>query len=122
MDRNSAIGLTLIAVLLLGYFYWVSSQQPEQPPVQTATTQQSTPKVDSLNKATTVDSATVQQLGDLGSFATGEKAITNLETEDIKIAFSSQGGVIEELELKKYKTYSQEALKLVHPSSSKFKL
>ncbi len=24
MDRNSAIGLTLIAVLLLGYFYWFS--------------------------------------------------------------------------------------------------
>jgi YidC/Oxa1 family membrane protein insertase len=121
MDRNSAIGLTLIAVLLLGYFYWVSTQQPEQPVVQPATTQQTTPTVDSLKKSTVIDSAFVQQLGNLGSFATGEKNITNLETEDIKVAFSNQG-VIEELELKKYKTYSQKALKLVHPSSSQFKL
>ena len=35
MDRNSAIGLTLIALLLLGYFYWFSPPpQPEgQKPV-----------------------------------------------------------------------------------------
>jgi uncharacterized membrane protein YukC len=24
MDRNSAIGLTIIAVLLMAYFYWVA--------------------------------------------------------------------------------------------------
>lgn len=121
MDRNSAIGLTLIAVLLLGYFYWVSSQQPEQLPVQSATTQQTAPAVDSLNKITTTDTAVVRQLGDLGSFATGEKTITRFETEDIKIAFSNQG-VIDELELKHYKTYSQEPLKLVDPTSGKFNL
>ena len=44
MDRNSAIGLTLIAVMLLGYFYYVSSQQPETPATtQTPKTEQTQP-------------------------------------------------------------------------------
>lgn len=123
MDRNSAIGLTLCAVLLLGYFYWVSSQQPEETATPPATTQQAAaPAVDSLKKTTPPDSTVVKQLGDLGSFATGDESITNLETDDIKVAFSSKGGVIQELELKKYKTYTQQALKLIQPSATTFKL
>ena len=47
---------------------------------------------------------------------------TKIETEDLIITFSNQGGIIKELELKKFKTYQQEPLKLITPTSNEFNL
>src|SRR5688572_30133233 len=123
MDRNSAIGLTLIAVLLLAYFYWFSPQ-PQEPASQTANTETPAPSVDSANHQAPIanDSLLAATYGDLSSVATGSEALTTVETEDLRIVFSNKGGIIRELELKKYKTYSQQPLKLIAPERTSFKL
>jgi YidC/Oxa1 family membrane protein insertase len=122
MDRNSAIGLTLIAALLLVYFYWFapkpSTEQQQQPTEIAATrpdsTQQTIAPQDSASIAATY--------GDLSNYAQGTEKTTTIENEDLRIVFSNKGGSIKELELKKYKTYSQKPLKLVTPGSSKISL
>lgn len=121
MDRNSAIGLTLIAVLLVAYFYLFSPEptppQPEEKPApevvqtDTATQQQPTP-----------DSVLASTYGEMSSFMRGEASITRITTEDLNIAFSSQGGVIRELELNHYKTYQKEPLFLIRPNTTSFSL
>jgi YidC/Oxa1 family membrane protein insertase len=123
MDRNSAIGLTLIAVLLLGYFYWFApTPQPEaQKPV--APQNIAGPKRDSsLNIAQPMDSLQAAAYGNLSAFVRGSETTTVVETEDLKITFSNKGGIIKELELKHFKTYSQKPLKLISPERNSFGL
>jgi YidC/Oxa1 family membrane protein insertase len=123
MDRNSAIGLTLIAALLLVYFYWFSpTQDPTQKIVKTESTQ--TIKIDSAQSSVSIedDSVLAASYGDLSSVFRGQESSTTIETNDIKATFSNKGGIIKELELKKFKTYSQEPLKLITPTSNSFKL
>jgi YidC/Oxa1 family membrane protein insertase len=120
MDRNSAIGLTLIAALLLVYFYWFAPQpQPEQKitTVQTDSTKQS-----SIEAPVQSDSLLALSYGNLSSVAKGQEALTVVETEDLKIAFSNKGGIINQLELKRYKTYSQKPMMLVSPRTNTFAL
>lgn len=123
MDRNSAIGLTLIAVLLLGYFYWFSPT-PEPVSRQPVTTQTpASPATDSATtKAAIPDSVLAATYGELSTAINGSESTTNIETEDFKITFTNKGGTIKELELKKFKTYSRQPLKLVTPTSSTFNL
>lgn len=125
MDRNSAIGLTLITVILLGYFLWFS---PPPPPVDPATTPAQAPVTAAPTNDTPLaapvvsDSILAATYGDLSTAFKGEEKIITLETEDLKINFSNKGGIITELELKKFKTYSQEPLKLITPANNEFKL
>ncbi len=124
MDRNSAIGMTLIAVLLMVYFYFFSS--PTVPPP--------TKKADSvaavLNKKETatqseqvaaIDSATIKAYGSLGSLLQGTEDTIQVENADLKISFSSKG-FINQLELKKFKTYSQKPLFLIKDGNNQFHL
>lgn len=124
MDKNSAIGLTLIAALLLAYFYWFSPKPelPTQAPVKTETTQTVVSDTTAKPLALESDSTLVLKYGDLSSFVKGEEAATTIETNDIRAVFSNKGGVIKELELKHFKTYSQEPLKLIAPNSNTFSL
>jgi len=124
MDRNSAIGLTLIGALLLAYFYFFSPtpQPATQKPVTTEVLPSSGSTDTQQEKSVAIDSVLAASYGDLASSLSGEESLTQIETEDLKVSFSNKGGVIKELELKKYKTYSQEALKLVTPENSLFSL
>src|ERR1041385_8649955 len=122
MDRNSAIGLTLMALLLLGYFYFFSPapEAQKQKPVTTAatlaakdSTQQST--------ETKIDSAAAKQYGDLGSFLTGKEEFTSIENDVLKVTFSNHG-TLSEVNLKNYKTYGQQPLFLAKGGNNKFAL
>ena len=95
MDRNSAIGLTLIAALLLGYFYWFApSPQPASQPVKTEN--QSAAKLDTVarNSEVTNDSLLAASYGNLSSFAQGAEKTIRIETEDIIVTFTNKGGLI----------------------------
>ncbi|MBT1706511.1 membrane protein insertase YidC, partial [Chryseosolibacter indicus] len=119
MDRNSAIGLTLIAALLLVYFYWFAPQpQPVQKPTEISTAG----KLDTTRVQAPDSAALAAAYGDLSNFATGAENLTTVENEDIRVVLSNRGGIIRELELKKYKTYSKKPLKLVTPERSIFSL
>lgn len=124
MDRNSAIGLTLIAFLLLAYFYWFSPT-PE-PVTQKPATQaeEVLPKDSSSGPAPIIqdDSTLAATYGALSAGFKGQESLTPIETEDLKISFSSKGAIVKELELKKFKTYSQRPLKLVLPATNVFSL
>ncbi len=126
MDRNSAIGLTLIAALLLGYFYFFSNTTtpPTSTQVAGADTTHIIAQENAILRAQPAESDSLLALryGDLSGSMKGTEEETSLETEDIKITFSNKGAVIKELELKKYKTYSQQPLKLVTPATNSFSL
>jgi len=128
MDRNSAIGLTLIAVLLLLYFNYFSPT----PPPPTAESSQVT-SVDSTANEMQVaegvaeaivqnDSLLQQQYGGLSSFITGTEKTTTVENDELSVTLSSRGGIFNEVRLKKFKTYYQEPLYLVTPQSNTFSL
>jgi len=124
MDRNSAIGLSLIAALLFAYFYWFAPK-PDPKAEKTAATQQAIiVKGDSLQQKELAvsDSVLAATYGDLSAFFKGEESNTVIETADIKATFSNKGGVIKELELKHFKTYDQKPLKLIAPNSNSFNL
>jgi len=119
MDRNQAIGLTLIGALLVAYLYWFQPETPQQAP------EASVPKPalvqDTTRAQAPVDSTVTQQYGDLAQAFSGTETITRLETQDVKIALSNRG-FIRELELKHFKTYSQQALRLITPATDRFSL
>jgi YidC/Oxa1 family membrane protein insertase len=123
MDRNSAIGFTLIAALLLVYFVWLSPTPPPQQPKQATPETSGNVKPDSLTRtAPALDSAAAARYGDLASALQGEDKPLTIETADLRVTFSSKGGVIRELELRKYKTYSGKPLKLITPADNTFSL
>ncbi|HZX72988.1 MAG TPA: membrane protein insertase YidC [Cyclobacteriaceae bacterium] len=124
MDRNSAIGLTLIAVLLLVYFNFFSPKPtPEaSKPIEITQSDTSAP-ADSLHATAEVpDSLLVKQYGDLGSLLTGTENTTKVETADLVVTFTNHGGKIKEVELKKFKTYGQKPLMLADEKSNTFAL
>ncbi len=123
MDRNSAIGMTLIAVLLMVYFYFFSA-----PPVQ-PTTKKADSVAAILNKKETVasenvptiDSTTIRAYGSLGSLLQGAEDSIQVENADLKISFSTKG-FINQLELKNFKTYTQKPLYLINSGNNQFHL
>ena len=123
MDRNSAIGLTLIAAILIVYFYFFSPP-PQQPQKPTTATSESVIVKKDTTKAEVVpavsDSVLTATYGDLSSAMKGEDKVTTIETEDIKLSFSTHGGKIVEAELKKFKTYHGAPLKLITPANNQF--
>lgn len=124
MDRNSAIGLSLIAALLFAYFYWFAPKPDPTAQKAAAAQEAAIAKSDSVEakKIVISDSTLAASYGDLSTFFKGEESNTTIETEDIKATFSNIGGVIKALELKHFKTYDQKPLLLIAPNSNSFSL
>jgi YidC/Oxa1 family membrane protein insertase len=123
MDRNSAIGFTLIAALILVYLYWFSpTPAPPTPQKEIPQTSGNTAP-DSLKQTPVIsDSVLAATYGELASVLKGEESSHTVETADLKITFTSKGGIIKELELKNYQTYDKQPLKLISPGNNEFKL
>ncbi len=121
MDRNSAIGLTLIAVLLLVYFNFFA---PEPPTESGAPVTQSITSGDSSMRAMTqaTDSASGTTAGTAPLLSSVEEKLTRIETKELILTFTSRGGILKEVELKKFKTYYQQPLLLVGSNFNAFKL
>lgn len=116
MDRNSAIGLTLITLLLLVYFYYFGSSPKAEP-------QQEAPKKEILGEKIAPKSAVSADTADVFFKATAGTATDVVaETSELKITFSTLGGTIKTAELKNYKTYSGQKLELITPENNEFSL
>jgi YidC/Oxa1 family membrane protein insertase len=125
MDRNSAIGLTLIAALLLAYFYWFApppAEKPQPVPKQRLPSNSRLMKTSHNRPKPRPDSILNITYGSLSAHMKGNEELTRVETADLSIAFSNKGGIIRDLELKNYKTYHGKPLRLVDPTSNSFKL
>ncbi len=128
MDKNQATGLLLISLMVMVYFYFFGgspelAEQPVQTTEQVITEQQPA----QLNEAPTLPDSVQQilnqqQYGNLAAAANGTSQLITVENEDVRLVFNTKGGVIEEVELKKYKTYSKEPLILVDANSRVQKL
>ncbi|GHA57909.1 membrane protein insertase YidC [Pontibacter akesuensis] len=120
MDRNQAIGFGLMALLLLAYSFFFGGTEPaEQAAVQEIA------KVEQLQQtsAPAEDDSLAQvrraaALGAFGTAATGEASTVTLENENLRVAFSTKGGQVEEVLLKNYKTYEGDPLLLFDSESS----
>jgi YidC/Oxa1 family membrane protein insertase len=133
MDKNSAIGLTLIAALLFAYFYWFA---PTPQPVQKTSPTVQNIQSDTVRSSNPVvsDSALAATYGDLSTVAQGKEEETTIETQDVRVTFSNRGGIIKSLELKKYTSYQDykkarkgnqketTPLKLISPDRTSFNL
>ena len=124
MDRNSAIGLTLIASLLLVYFYFFAAKPIPQEKIDQVIASQTAP-LDSIKKSQVIqpitDSAAIKQYGNLSSYLSGSESVTKIDSKDLSISFSNHG-TIKNLELKNYKTYTKKPLFLVSPETNSFAL
>jgi YidC/Oxa1 family membrane protein insertase len=125
MDRNSAIGLTLIAALLLVYFYFFAAKPVPQDKIEQAVASQVSPsdstKQKTLATEPAIDSATIRQYGNLGSYLSGTEVETKVDSKELSISFSNHA-TIKNLELKNYKTYTKKPLFLVTPQTNSFAL
>jgi YidC/Oxa1 family membrane protein insertase len=118
MDRNQAIGFTLIMGLLFLYFYLSKSTQKLNPDLPKPTVQ--SPKQAEKPQIQPPDSVSLtKQYGDFASFAQGQASEPVLENKDVRITFSSQGGKVKSVLLKNYKTYAGQPLVLLDDKQSK---
>lgn len=123
MDRNSAIGFTLIAALLMVYFFWLSpTPTPPNPQKETPQTAGNTVPDTLQQQPAASDSALAATYGDLASAFRGEESLNTIETEDLRLVFTTRGGILREVELKNYQTYDKKPLKLITPDRNEFKL
>lgn len=106
--------------MLLGYQLLVPKPAPEKQPEQK--TAQSTPRKEPNRTTATLqplDSAAARaQFGDFATAAIGQAQDVVVENEDIRVTFSTLGGRVKEVLLKKYKTYDQKPLVLFSDQTS----
>ena len=109
-DRNTIIGFVLLAVLFMGYFWYVSSNQKvaaEMKKRQEDSIAALRPRVDTAQYR--ADSNRIAQqrdsisAGDLASAANGTETFSYLENNLMRLTFSNKGGWLHKVELKKYK-------------------
>ncbi|MDQ3191800.1 MAG: membrane protein insertase YidC [Bacteroidota bacterium] len=142
MDKNSIIGLLLIAAILIGFSIWTTPSQEE---IEAARIKQdSIAAVQAEKKAlqeTQIieqqDTTSVQEIPDslantafqeklqnkFGVFANaavGETEYWTIENDVLKLKISSKGGRIASAELKNYKTYDSLPLYLFEEKTSSF--
>lgn len=125
MDRNSAIGLTLIGAMLMVYFFWFANpEKPVQQPVTTSTPSLSRDSVGNPapQEIKRDDSLAAVTFGGIATAFKGEEKLTGIQTNKLNLTFSNKGGVIQYAELKNFKTYFGKPLVLVDNTSSRFKL
>ncbi|MBT2556786.1 membrane protein insertase YidC [Hymenobacter sp. ISL-91] len=124
MDRNSAIGLFLMAALLLIYLQF--APKPEPAAVELAkTTKSATAGTDSARAAVPVapDSAQLaRQLGSFAAAAQGTAQTTELSNKLLTVTFSSKGGQPQAARLHKYKTFGGQPLDIFDVKSAQMDL
>ena len=142
MDRNSIIGLLIIGGILVGWMVWSKPSKEELERIQfqkdsIANVQLAEQvKKEALSKTigTTVPHVAIdsnlvnndsiaslvknQIYGDFANTLSNESKTITVENDFMKIHFSSKGGRVASVELKKYKTFDGKPLVMFHADSS----
>ena len=118
-EKNSIIGMVLLAFLLFGYFYFTRQSQLElevkQKQVNDSLAAIVPIRNDSGSQSSNVDSSEVASLK-AGSFmqsGLGNEQMITMENELVAIVFSNKGGQIKSVNLKKYKAADTSNVKLL---------
>lgn len=138
MDRNSTIGLSLIFLLLIGYYFINRPSEAEQARQQKFNdsmaiveknrsleveriTKTAAKISDSLNLAATRDSNMMRsKFGGFAAQINGEEKLITLENKDIKVSLNTKGGKISQVQLKAFKRADSSALLLLSKENHHF--
>ena len=123
MDRNQAIGIMLIALLLIAYFQFFPATTPEPETATEKTVTEAIPQEEPVEQEvilpdSLLDEADRQKFGVFAAGARGEGRETVIENEQLEITLSSQGGKVESVRLKQFTTHDGSPLYLLTPKSS----
>ena len=114
MQKEQIIGLTLIFLLLTIYLQFYGPHQPQQPKEEIITT-----TLNSQNQQTSTNTnATSTYLQNNSSVLAQTHKEIVIENDVMRITFTSQGGIVKDVMLKKYKTYLHHPLILLDKQSS----
>jgi YidC/Oxa1 family membrane protein insertase len=113
MDRNQATGLVLIFGILFVYFTFFAPEPSKLPGEQKKEKQKAAAEKVKAKNDTAQISAALAKLGIADSGISLASKPVFLENEDLKIEFSTLGGKITRVELKKYKTFDKKPLLLL---------
>ncbi len=121
MERNQLTGLLLMLLMLTIYFQFMAD--PPEPKVKKEQTRveiaQQIAKKAKESKETLKDSATsARAFGVFAPRMKGGETTVALENPDVKITFSSVGGRVQEVQLKKYKGFDKKTLVLNNSESA----
>ncbi|QNF35160.1 membrane protein insertase YidC [Adhaeribacter swui] len=117
MEKNQAVGLVIISVLLIVYMTFFAPKEPPKPVQEKQTITSITSS--SVNPQVTIpDSVRAKTLGEFGSVAQGTAQESVLENQNLRITLNSKGGKVEEVLLKNYKTWDKKPLILFDKVSS----
>ena len=110
MDKNSIIGLVLIAALLFGYSYYTAENMPQQP-VQTTpavteaeVTQQANQDAQAFAQVAVMDSTALF----FNCRTAGKDSLVAIENEKLRVELNRKGGMVANVYLKEYKEGTEE--------------
>jgi YidC/Oxa1 family membrane protein insertase len=130
MDKNQALGFVLMALLLMVYF-WFFAPKPVEPSIDTPAIEEagktaSAPRIAPLASETgpsAGDSARQDALqaayGEFAPYTAGQESEYALENDQVRIVFSSRGGMVKTVQLKEYDDHLRKPLYLIDDRSSR---
>lgn len=144
MDKNSIIGLSIIGLLIVGYSIFTQPSKEElaaarhkqdsiaalqvQEKAMDTIQQTAVVPVNSTDSSLSIPNDSIlahnekQQFGDFYEAANGTEQLLTLENTKIKVEISSKGGRIRAIELKDYKSWQGNPVRLFSSDSSVFNL
>ncbi len=113
MDRNTVIGMVLLAALFFLFFWYTNKQQQaiaiEQQHIADSTRRANETRITPVDKAAAYEDSlrrdSLSKLSAAGSFthaANGTEQLTVVENDLLKATFTNKGGSLKSVELKKY--------------------
>jgi YidC/Oxa1 family membrane protein insertase len=128
MDRNTIIGLVLIAIILFGSTFFFKSSEDKPAQTKQTPTRDSVVQAPDTVKTIVHDTSAADQKTPVAAdvpagwtaFAVGQEQQVTLQNDDIIVKISTKGGTVSYTELKKYKRYDGQPLVLITPESSTF--
>lgn len=115
MDRNTLIGMLLIGVIFIGFYFFnkPAEVEAEAPTVDSTEVVEETQKLEEVNNNQLDSAAFDSTQVFVPATASAEKLFT-LENKLLKVVISSRGGQVVQAQLKKYQTYDSLPLYLIN--------
>ena len=123
-DKNTVIGIVLLAILFGLYFWQVNKTNEfymkQQKHVQDSTARAEATKVKPVNAKEVALADSSAKVGTAATFAKaafGKEVFTSIENKLIKVSFTNKGGRIKHVELKSYNDYNKKPIVLGNDSA-----
>lgn len=115
MDRNTLIGMLLIGVIFIGFYFFnkPAEVEAETPTVDSTEVVEETQQLEEVNN-NQLDSVAFDSTQVFVPAAASAEKLFTLENKLLKVVISSRGGQVVQAQLKKYQTYDSLPLYLIN--------